>query len=167
MAWPINDLSVTQPITHEPLTNHAHIGFVRACASSNLPELRCFGVKITDVSRMNHAWNRARIIYNYWRITEISRTLTHCKYGAVLHEHSTHARRMHHWRSAPKHARFTNVPRTSTFAPLWTWYVRCSCVIWRWGVSGQAWTCAVSNQFRRISTDGRRVSRSKSRILDA
>ena len=31
------------------------------------------------------------------------------KYGAVFHEHSTHARRMNHWRSATKHACFANV----------------------------------------------------------
>jgi len=54
--------------------------------------------------------NRARIIYNHWLITDISRTLTHTsKYGVVFHEHSTHARSMNHWRSASKHARFKNV----------------------------------------------------------
>jgi hypothetical protein len=35
--------------------------------------------------------NRACITYNYWRITDISRTSTHTsKYGAVFHEHPTH-----------------------------------------------------------------------------
>jgi len=54
--------------------------------------------------------NRARIIYNHWRNTDITRTSTHTrKYGVVLHEHSTHARRMNHWKSASKHARFANV----------------------------------------------------------
>jgi len=46
-------LPVTQPITHESVTNHAQIGFVCACAS------RSWGVsgkEITDESRMNYAW---------------------------------------------------------------------------------------------------------------
>jgi len=39
---------VTQPITHESLTNHAQIGFVRACASRNREIFGVSAVEITD-----------------------------------------------------------------------------------------------------------------------
>jgi len=95
---------------HESLTNHEQIGFVCACASRNWPHFG--GVGDRNYWRITHesCINRARIIYNHVRITDISRTTTHMsKYGVVFHEHSMHAWRMNHWRSASKHARFANV----------------------------------------------------------
>ena len=105
--------------------------------------LGCPGIEIADESRMN----RARIIYNHWRITKISRTSTQTsKYNAVFHEHSTHARCMNHRRSASKHACLSNVPRTSTFVPRWTWYVRGDMK------GGRQWTDVDVRGFEPVST---------------
>ena len=143
-------------------TNHSqitHISGLCVLVRREIEKSRNFrGVGGRNHWRMTHEsrMNRACIINNHWRFTEISRTSTQTsKYSAVFHEH---ARGINHWRSASKHACFVNVPHTSTFVPRWTWYMRGSCVIWRWSVSGQVGTCTVSNQFRRIHTDGRCVS---------
>ena len=133
-------MPVTQPITNESLTNHAQVGFVRACASRNWPICWGGGVEITDESRMNHV-----------SLTMTDESLTYrarWRIRANTVQYSMNIRcTPNHWRIAPNYARFANVPCTSTFVPRWTWYIRGSCVIWRWGVSGWTWTCAVSNQF--------------------
>ena len=107
---------VTQPITHESLTNHAQIGFVRACASRNWPIFRGSGIEITDESRMNHAWTA------HVSLTITDESLTYRarrRIRANTVQYSTNIRRTPDaWitdGARPKHARFVNVPRTSTY----------------------------------------------------
>ena len=110
------------------------------------------GIEITDESRMNHAWTA------HVSLTIADESLTYRarrRIRANTVQYSTNIRR------TPDACQLfvSFVSDCQWMSVEWTWYVRGSCVIWTWGVSGRTWTCAVSNQFRRISTDGRRVSR--------
>jgi len=118
---------VTKPITHESLTNHAQIGFVRACALRNWANfLNHWG--ITHEPPKYHLQS----LTNHWHIEHVD------AYVQIL----------------------CSIPQTFNAHPAHESLTECAkhaCVIWRWGVSG--WTCAVSNQFQHISTDGRCLSR--------
>jgi len=101
---------------------------VRACASRYWPN---FGGVGGQKSLTNHAW--------------------------IAHEPPTnHLQPLtNHWHIAHVNAYVSFGSDSQWMSVEWTWYVRCFCVIWRWGVSGRTWNRAVSNQFWRISTDGR------------